>query len=132
MERYEFDPKVRENYESLSIPIAIYQTGPEGRELLLVSDGLCQMLGQSRSQLMQGAIASDLSCLPALLERKRELKAAESGLIMVEYADLTKQQERLFLTDQAYLSCLIQPWAAIQRAKTFCRSLKLKRKPMAA
>ncbi len=104
MERYEFDPKVRESYESLSIPIAIYQTGPEGRELLLVSDGLCQMLGQSRSQLMQGAIASDLSCLPALLERKRELKAAESGLIMVEYVDLTKQQERLFLTDQAYLT----------------------------
>jgi EAL domain-containing protein (putative c-di-GMP-specific phosphodiesterase class I)/GGDEF domain-containing protein len=104
MECYEFDPKVRESYESLSIPIAIYQTGPKGRELLLVSDGLCQMLGQSRSQLMQGAIASDLSCLPALLERKRELKAAESGLIMVEYADLTKQQERLFLTDQAYLA----------------------------
>ncbi len=104
MERYEFDPKVRESYESLSIPIAIYQTGPEGRKLLLVSDGLCQMLGQSRSQLMQGAIASDLSCLPALLERKRELKAAESGLIMVEYVDLTKQQERLFLTDQAYLT----------------------------
>ncbi|MFR0613562.1 putative bifunctional diguanylate cyclase/phosphodiesterase [Lactobacillus porci] len=104
MECYEFDPKVRESYESLSIPIAIYQTGPEGRELLLVSDGLCQMLDQSRSQLMQGAIASDLSCLPALLERKRELKAAKSGLIMVEYADLTKQQERLFLTDQAYLA----------------------------
>lgn len=104
MERYEFDPKVRESYESLSIPIAIYQTGPEGRKLLLVSDGLCQLLGQSRSQLMQGAIASDLSCLPALLERKRELKAAESGLIMVEYVDLTKQQERLFLTDQAYLT----------------------------
>ena len=40
MERYEFDPKVRESYESLSNPIAIYQTGPEGRELLLVSDGL--------------------------------------------------------------------------------------------
>lgn len=72
--------------------------------MLLVSDGLCQMLGQSRSQLMQGAIASDLSCLPALLERKRELKATESGLIMVEYVDLTKQQERLFLTDQAYLT----------------------------
>ncbi len=104
MERYEFDPKVRESYESLSIPIAIYQTGPEGRKLLLVSDGLCQLLGQSRSQLMQGAIASDLSCLPALLERKRELKAAKSGLIMVEYADLTRQQERLFLTDQAYLT----------------------------
>lgn len=104
MKRYEFDPKVREKYEKLSTPIAIYQTEPGGQKLLLVSDGLCQLLDQNRPQVMQGAMASDLAKLPVLLGQKQEWQLAESGLILVEYADLAKQQDQLLLTDRAYLA----------------------------
>jgi HD-GYP domain-containing protein (c-di-GMP phosphodiesterase class II) len=47
-----FTTEEREIYERMNIPFAIYQVANESVETVLVSDGLCEMVGASRKQLI--------------------------------------------------------------------------------
>lgn len=53
-EVYIFDSRRRRDYEMLKIPLGIYQYVRGRSEVLLISDGLCSLVGRERSDLMSG------------------------------------------------------------------------------
>ena len=50
---YQFSPEERRVYESMKLPLAFYQNSDGQRVPLLASDGLCEMLGLDRRQLLR-------------------------------------------------------------------------------
>jgi len=49
---YQFAEKTRKNYESMMTPMAFYQAVDDGLVALLVTDGLCEMMGLEREKLI--------------------------------------------------------------------------------
>ena len=50
---YQFSEELRKQYESMTTPLAYYQAVDEGLVALLVTDGLCAMMGLEREKLME-------------------------------------------------------------------------------
>ncbi|MGM9910850.1 MAG: EAL domain-containing protein [Lacticaseibacillus absianus] len=53
MPEYQFQPSERRQYETLPIPLGIYQVVDGKTRTLLVSDQLCQLMGMSREELVK-------------------------------------------------------------------------------
>ena len=50
---YQFSEDLRKHYESMTTPLAYYEAKDEGLVALLVSDGLCEMMGLDRERLVE-------------------------------------------------------------------------------
>ena len=53
MPEYQFQPSERRQYETLPIPLGIYQVVNGKTRTLLVSDQLCQLMGMTREELVK-------------------------------------------------------------------------------
>lgn len=49
---YQFAPEARKALEAMPLPIAYYQRVGDGIVAILVSDGLCMMMGADRDDLI--------------------------------------------------------------------------------
>ena len=49
---YQFSPRVRDLYENSPFPLLVYQLSGTAHQVLLVSDGYCQMVQSSRTEAM--------------------------------------------------------------------------------
>ena len=49
---YQFSPRVRKLYENSPFPLLVYQLSGTAHQVLLVSDGYCQMIQSSRTEAM--------------------------------------------------------------------------------
>lgn len=53
MPEYQFQPSERQLYETMPIPLGIYQVVAGKTRTLVVSDQLCQLMGMSRKELVK-------------------------------------------------------------------------------
>ena len=60
---YQFTEELRKHYESMLTPLAYYQVKDDGLVALLVSDGLCELMGVEREKLLSILTTSRLELL---------------------------------------------------------------------